>query len=171
MERRSIETIVGSLNRAGVRYLIVGGLAVVAHGFVRFTADIDVVLDPDPAAMRRAIEALSALGYTPRAPVPFEQFADPERRKAWAREKGLTVFSVFSPHHPATEIDLFVETPFEFDRAYGDGERFEVAAGIEATFVSRADLIEMKRKAGRPQDLKDVAELESGAGGGGAGDA
>ena len=161
MERRSIETIVGSLNQAGVRYLVVGGLAVVAHGFVRFTADIDIVLDPNPAAMRRAIEALSALGYRPRAPVPFEEFADPDKRRTWAREKSLTVFSVFSSQHPATEIDLFVETPFDFERAYADADRFEVASGIEATFVGREDLIAMKRKAGRPQDLKDVAELES----------
>ncbi len=161
MERRSIETIVGSLNQAGVRYLIVGGLAVVAHGFVRFTADIDIVLDPDPVAMRRAIEALSVLGYRPRAPVPFEEFADPEQRKMWAREKSLTVFSVFSSQHPATEIDLFVESPFDFERAYADADRFDVASGVGATFVGRADLIAMKRKAGRPQDLKDVAELES----------
>ena len=161
MERRSIETIVGSLNQAGVRYLVVGGLAVVAHGFVRFTADIDLVLDPTPAAMRRAIEALSTLGYRPRAPVPFEEFADPDHRRAWARDKSLMVFSVFSSQHPATEIDLFVETPFDFERAYASADRFEVASGIEATFVGREDLIAMKRKAGRPQDLKDVAELES----------
>lgn len=161
MERRSVESVVGSLNQAQVRYLIVGGLAVVAHGFVRFTADIDLVLDPDPAALRRGIEALSALGYRPRAPVPFEDFADPARRATWVREKGLAVFSVASDRHPATEIDLFVETPFDFERAYADADRFEVGAGVQATFVGRADLIAMKRKAGRPQDLKDVAELES----------
>ena len=164
MERRSIETIIGSLNQAGARYLIVGGLAVVAHGFVRFTADIDNVLEPDPNAMRRAIAALSALGYRPRAPVPFEQFADADKRATWAREKALTGFSVCSAQHPATEIDLVVEAPFAFERAYAAADRFEVATGVEATFVGRADLIAMKRKAGRPQDLKDVAELESGRG-------
>ena len=161
MERRSIETIVDTLNRAQVRYLVVGGLAVVAHGFVRFTAAIDLVRDPEPGAIRRAIEALSGLGYRPRAPVPFAEFADPEQRRAWLRDKQLTVFSVFSSEHPATEIDLFVETPFDFERAYADGDRFEVASGVAATFVGLADLIAMKRKAGRPQDLQDVAELES----------
>ncbi len=161
MERRSIETIVESLNRAGVRYLVAGGLAVVAHGLVRFTADLDLVLDPDPDATRRAIDTLSGLGYRPRAPVGFTDFADPEKRRTWFREKGLTVFSVFSDEHPATEIDLFVETPFDFERAYGSAARFEVGPGIAATFVGLADLIEMKRKAGRPQDLQDVAGLES----------
>src|SRR5437016_1562128 len=141
MERPSIEAIVGGLNEAGVRYLIVGGLAVVAHGFVRLTADIDLVLDPDPAALRRAIDALSGLGYRPRAPVEFSEFADPGKREQWAREKGLTVFSLSSPAHAATEVDLFVETPFDFEREYQHAERFEVAPGKIATFVGIDGLI------------------------------
>jgi hypothetical protein len=161
VERRSVEAIVEALNGAGVRYLVVGGLAVVAHGFVRFTADIDLVLDPEPAAMRRAIEALSGLGFRPRAPVALVDFGDPAKRQAWVREKGLSVFSVFSPEHASTEIDLFVDAPFNFERAYAEATRLEVAPGIAATFVSLPDLIEMKRNAGRPQDLQDVTGLES----------
>ena len=161
MERRSVEAVVRALNEAGARYLIAGGLAVVAHGFVRLTADIDMVLDPEPAALRRAIGALSALGYRPRAPVEFAEFADEARRKEWARDKGLTVFSVFSGEHKATEIDLFVETPFDFERVFARARRIEVAPGVEATFVGLADLFDMKRKAGRPQDLEDIEALES----------
>ncbi len=41
MERGSVEAIVAALNENQVQYLIVGGLAVVAHGYVRFTADVD----------------------------------------------------------------------------------------------------------------------------------
>jgi len=51
MTIRSLETIVRALDGARVRYLIVGGLAVVAHGYVRFTADVDLVLDPERAAL------------------------------------------------------------------------------------------------------------------------
>lgn len=173
MERHSIAAIIGALGAADVRYLVAGGLAVVAHGHVRFTADLDLVLDPEPASLRRAIGALEGLGYRPRAPVRFEEFADPARRARWVREKGLTVFSVFSPAHPATEIDLFVEPPFDFDTVYTRAQRFEVAAGLEATFVGLADLLGMKRRAGRPQDLQDVQALESLAkppAGGGGGD-
>jgi len=161
MERRSVEAIVKALNDADVRYLVVGGLAVVAHGFVRFTADVDLVLDPGPEPMRRAVAALSNLGYRPRAPVEFIEFADPGQRVRWSREKGLTVFSAFSPEHPATEIDLFVEMPFDFEVVYARAERKEVAPGLEATFVGLSDLIAMKRSAGRPQDLQDVESLES----------
>lgn len=161
MERRSVEAIFGALNGCGARYLVVGGLAVVAHGYVRLTADIDLVLDPDPAALRRAIAALEALGYRPRAPVAFAEFADPAKRGLWAREKGLTVFSVFSPGHRATEIDLFLEAPFDFERAYARAARFHVADGVQGTFVGLEDLIAMKRAAARPQDLEDVASLRS----------
>jgi predicted nucleotidyltransferase len=44
MELRSVETVVKALNEAGVRYIIVGGVAVNAHGFVRMTRDLDMVL-------------------------------------------------------------------------------------------------------------------------------
>jgi hypothetical protein len=125
------------------------------------TADIDIVLDPDPAALHRAIAALEALGYRPRAPVPFAEFADPVKRRQWAQEKGLTVFSVFSPGHRATEVDLFLETPFDFDRAYARAARFQLADGVDGTFVGLEDLIEMKRAAARPQDLEDVESLRS----------
>jgi hypothetical protein len=161
MERRSVETIAQALEHAGVRYLIAGGLAVVAHGFVRFTADLDLVLDPDPGALRAAVTALDGLGYRPRAPVAFEEFADRAMRARWASEKGMSVFSAASPAHPATEIDLFLEPPFDFEAAHARAERFELSPGVSATFVSLADLLAMKRAVGRPQDLQDVAALEA----------
>ena len=161
MERRSVEAVIQALNRAEARYLVAGGLAVVAHGLVRFTADIDLILDPEPDAMRRAITALSGLGYRPRAPVEFAEFADPVKRRQWGREKGLTVFSAYSPEHQATEVDLFVEIPLDFERAYARAVRLELAPGFLGTFVGLADLIEMKRAAGRPQDLQDIEGLES----------
>ncbi len=161
MERHSVEAIVSALNAAGVRYLVVGGLAVVAHGYVRFTADVDLVLDPDDSSIRRSVDALAALGYRPRAPVPFEAFADAAQRARWRSEKHMMVFSVFSPAHPATEVDLFVEPPFDFEAAYAGAARLEVAPGVAATFVRKADLIAMKRSVGRPQDLQDAEALES----------
>lgn len=72
------------------------------------------------------------------------------------------MFSLFSREHPATEIDLFVEMPFDFEATYARAIRMEIAPGVGATFVGRADLIEMKRRAGRPQDLEDIARLEAG---------
>lgn len=159
MEQHSVETIVAALNAGHVRYLIAGGLAVVAHGYVRFTADVDLIVDLEPANVRRAIAALAGLGYRPRAPVPFEDFADAAKRQQWIREKGLTVFSLYSPAHALTEVDLFVEAPLDFDRAYEKATRREAAPGIQATFVGLEDLLRLKQQAGRPQDLIDVDKL------------
>ena len=160
MTRSGVEAVLGALNAARVRYLVAGGLAVVAHGLVRFTADIDVVLDPDSESLRRAIGALSALGYRPRAPVPFERFR-PAQRRAWVRDKGLTVFSLHSPEHEADRGGSVRRAAFRLQSGYERALCAELAPGVEATFVGLADLLEMKREAGRPRDLEDVAGLES----------
>jgi phospholipase/lecithinase/hemolysin len=68
VEQRSIEAIVQALNAAGARYLIAGGLAVVAHGYVRFTADLDLILDLEEENAKRALRALAGLGYQPPPP-------------------------------------------------------------------------------------------------------
>jgi hypothetical protein len=161
MERRSVESIVRALNEARVRYLIAGGVAVVAHGYVRFTADLDVILDLETENVRRATKVLAVLGYCPRAPVPIEQFADPTARAEWVREKGMTVFSLFSAQHPRTEVDLFVRPPLDFDRAYAAAMKWDVAPNVSATFVSLPDLLSLKRQAGRPRDLDDIERLNA----------
>src|SRR5262245_41439163 len=112
------ETIFAALETAKARYLVVGGVAVVMHGLPRFTADLDLVLALDELNVKAAMNALGRHGYRPRAPVPAEDFANAEIRRTWIADKGLTVFSLWSPEHPATEIDLFVEEPFPFDEAY-----------------------------------------------------
>lgn len=161
VERRSVEAITAALDRARVRYLVARGVAVVAHGHVRFTADLDLVLDPDPDSLRRAIEAIRALGYKPRAPVAFGEFANPEKRREWREKRGMMVFSLSSPEHVATELDLFLEPPFDFDAAHARAAVLSAGSTNPITFVGREDLLALKRAAGRPQDLLDVEALES----------
>lgn len=161
MTKLSVEGIVDALNTHGVRYLIAGGLAVVAHGYVRFTADVDIILDFEVDNLSRAVTALEHLGYRPRAPVPFRDFTDPGKRRQWVQEKGVTVFSLYSPDHPATEIDVFIEPPLDFDSAYRAAARLDVAPGVTAVFVGYHDLLRLKRQAGRPQDLDDIERLNA----------
>jgi hypothetical protein len=144
---------------ANVRYLVVGGVAVVLHGIPRFTADLDLVVALEPPNALAAMTALVALGYQPRAPVQAIQFADPATRRSWIDDKGLVVFSLWSPTHPATEIDVFVEEPFPFDEAYGRAVRADLGSCV-VTIASVDDLIELKRRVGRPKDLADIAALE-----------
>jgi hypothetical protein len=89
MEVRSIELIVKTLNDAGVQYLIVGGLAVNAHGFVRLTRDVGIVLRLERENVIRALEALGKAGYKPAIPERAEAFADPETRQRWRHERNI----------------------------------------------------------------------------------
>ena len=114
MPSGDLERIFAALETSGARYLVVGGVAVVLHGHPRFTADLDLVLALDRQNLRAGLAALEGLGYRPRAPVSLEHFLDPETRRGWAEEKGMTVFSLWSPELPATEIDLFASEPFPF---------------------------------------------------------
>ncbi len=63
MEVRSIEAIVRALNDAQVRYLIVGGLAVNAHGYERLTKDVDLVIGLEPENIIKGLQVLQAIGY------------------------------------------------------------------------------------------------------------
>lgn len=155
-----METIARTFADAGVRYLFAGGLAVVAHGYLRFTADVDLILDLEEENLRLALPALAALGYRPRAPVELEDFADERRRQGWIREKGMKVFSLFSDRQPLTEVDIFVECPLDFARAWDRRLETEAAPGIVARFLGLDDLLDLKRRAGRPQDLADIRQLE-----------
>jgi len=155
-----IEQVLGALEEAGVRYLVVGGVATVLHGRLRTTADLDLVLDLERENALRAVRALSGLGYRPRAPVEIEAFADEEARRGWVRDKGLAVFSLWSERFQTLEVDLFVEPPFDFEEAYSRALR--VPLGVtEATVVGLDDLIDLKKKSGRPIDAEDVAALEA----------
>ena len=159
MEKSSVEAIIRALNEAGVRYLIVGGLAVVAHGYLRFTADVDLIVDLHEDNLRRALAALQSLGYHPRLPVPIEQLLDADTRTRWIREKGMKVFSLISPQHQRTDVDLFVDDPIGFERAYADSIRVEVAPNVDGVFVALDDLFILKTQASRPRDLEDINQL------------
>jgi len=156
----AIEQVLAALEAEGVRYLVVGGVAVVLHGHLRTTADPDLVVKLDPENARRAIAALTRLGYRPRAAVAAEAFADPASRAAWKAEKGLTVFSLWSDRLPALEVDLFVEEPFAFDEVYARSVRVPLDS-VTVTVVSVEDLVALKRASGRPIDLADVDALRA----------
>lgn len=94
MKLADVEAILRALNEADARYLIVGGLAVVAHGYVRYTADIDIVLNLERENVIRAMNALEAIGYRPLLPVKGSDFADENLRRSWIEEKNMLVFQV-----------------------------------------------------------------------------
>jgi predicted nucleotidyltransferase len=56
-----VKTVARHLNEAGCRYAIIGGYAIAAHGYVRFTEDVDILVEPSPENARRWIAALAHL--------------------------------------------------------------------------------------------------------------
>ncbi len=159
MRLLSFEALATALHDADVRYLIVGGLAVNAHGYLRFTKDVDLVLELKIENLRRAIDALEALGYQPAAPVALDQLADASQRESWVREKGMQVFQLWSDLHPETPIDVFVAEPFDFDTEFAKALKKPLRKDLPVYFVSIDTLIEMKRLANRPQDHIDIENL------------
>jgi hypothetical protein len=154
------DLIFAALERRGARYLVVGGVAVVLHGYLRLTADLDLVIALDPANVTVTMETLTSLGYRPRAPVSALDFARPEKRREWIEDKGLVVFALWSPDHPATEIDVFVEEPFPFPPAYERATRVSLGS-TTVPVASIPDLIALKQRAGRPKDLDDIEHLRA----------
>ena len=159
MEVRSIETIVRALNAAKAQYLIVGGLAVNAHGYERFTRDVDLVVGLRRKNILRALHALHAIGYNMRIPVTPEQFADPALREQWRREKNMVVLQLWSDAHRRTPIDMFVYEPFDFARELKRALHLPVFGDELAPIVSYEALLELKKTAGRSQDLTDIEKL------------
>jgi len=155
-----IERVLAALNGADVEYLIVGGVAVVLYGHLRTTADLDLVLRLDADNVARALRALATIGYRPRAPVEAAQFADSAIRERWRREKNLRVFSLWSDAAPTLEVDLLVEEPFDFAAAYARATRVKLATTF-AMVVPLDELLAMKRMAGRPRDVEDIAALRA----------
>jgi hypothetical protein len=154
------ETLFAALNDAGVRYVVVGGVAVVLHGHARLTADVDLAVDLAPAEAARAIAVLTGLGFQPRAPVAALDFADATKRRAWADEKGMRVFSLWDPAQPMREVDLFLEPPIDFELLWARSEEVALSR-TRVRVASIQDLILMKRLAGRPEDHLDIEALEA----------
>jgi hypothetical protein len=131
----------------GVKYLVVGGLAVIYHSQPRFTKDMDLFIKADPANAKAAYAALAAFG----APLEGISPADFEDRSSFFRFGR-------DPHG----FDLLPDLPgVDFDAAWE--RRVEVVidpvSGLTANFISAEDLIASKLASGRPRDLADVDEI------------
>jgi len=155
----TIETVVRALNNADIRYIIAGGLAVNAHGYLRFTSDIDLVIALDKENIIHAFNILTEIGYRPQVPITAKQFANPELRQRWIDEKGMQVLNFWSEIHKETTLDIFVSEPFEFNEEYQHCMEGELLPGLSTRFVSIPTLIKMKEVANRARDIDDIQHL------------
>jgi len=134
-----------ALNAAEVRYLIVGAYAVTFHASPRFTKDLDIWIDPDPANARRTWTALAAFGAPVKDLNPAE-LADPD--------------VVYQIGVPPNRVDILTTlTGVGFAEAWA--RRVEARYGdCPVAYISKEDLVTNKRRVARPLDLEDVRRLE-----------
>jgi len=157
----SFEALASALESTGVRYLVAGGLAVGAHGYLRFTKDVDIVIELIPDNIERTFSALASLGYKPIVPITMKQFSNAELRASWIRDKGMQVLQFWSDAHRETSVDVFVTEPFPFEEEYARALVKPLHDRLPIRFVSLPTLIRMKEEAGRPQDRADIEQLRA----------
>lgn len=159
MKLEAFEAVAQALNAAGVRYLVAGGLAVNAHGYLRYTADIDLVIALGANNIRAAFAALEKAGYKPNVPISAEEFIDDSQRQRWIAEKGMQVLNFFADKYQETSVDVFVREPFDFQKEFDAATVGELLPSVPVRFVSIPTLIRMKEAAGRPRDHDDIQHL------------
>lgn len=153
------EEVFRAFEAAGIRYLVVGGIAVNLYGYARLTVGLDLMLDLSRDNLSHVVTALERLGYVPRTPVDARDVLSEEKRKAWRNEKGALVMTFHDPKAPFRQIDIFLENPIDFEQAYQRPRWFELR-GVRVPVASIDDLIRMKSRTGRPRDQEDLHHLE-----------
>jgi hypothetical protein len=130
-----------------VEFLLVGGQAVIAHGYPRLTKDLDLWVRPSEENGARILAALTEFG-TPLTEFTASKFVDPDTIVMLGREP--------------FRVDLLTDDipGVTFDMAWKSRVHVTID-GVTLPVISRADLIANKKAVGRLQDLADVEALES----------
>jgi hypothetical protein len=136
------------------------GLAVNLHGIPRMTYDIDLMILLNARNIKKLVIKLKSWGYLPRVPVQPEDLADEQMRNIWVREKNMKAFSFYSDKQPLGEIDLIIDSPIPYEEMRKRATILDLG-GVNVPVISIPDLIELKLKSGRKQDLSDIEHLRS----------
>jgi predicted nucleotidyltransferase len=153
--------LLAALADAGVDFVVIGGVAVGFHGYVRATKDLDVIPAPDPANLERLWEALVAIEASPTAldlvtadelPVAFSREALVERGGNWLLHTRLGRLDVMQWVAGVDAYEALAATAVRVTLPQ---------IGAEIAFAGLEQLLAMKTAAGRDQDLADIAALRS----------
>lgn len=145
--------LIARLIEGGVDFVVIGGVAVVLHALPRFTKDLDIAYDPSDENLQRLAGVLSDVRARLRGideDVPFVPDARTLRQTqilTLETDDGGLDLLLAPDGAPAYPVLRERAAVFDLD-------------GVEVRVASIEDLIAMKRAAGRPQDLTDVAALE-----------
>ena len=149
----ALERVCAALNRAGVRYAVVGGHAVALHGAVRGTVDIDIAIAWERGTLSAAEQALKGMGLASRLPVTAEEVF--KSRREYVEKRNLVAWNFYNPNDLTEQVDIIIA----YDLNGKQTKRIALADAVVEVLDLQA-LIEMKKMSGRPQDKEDVRALE-----------
>lgn len=136
--------LLSELLKQEVKFLIVGGMAVVQYAEPRYTKDMDLLIATDPSNREKLLKALRVF-FGSTFGIDDEFF---EKKQ----------FAIIGTE--PNRVDLLVDIPgIEFESAWNNREIFNVY-GREVPFIGLEDLITAKRASGRTRDLADAEALE-----------
>jgi hypothetical protein len=146
--------VFATLDRHGVDYVTIGAFAVIAHGYVRATADIDLVARQDRDNLERLAAAFADLDARLRGVDADLLEIDPTDPAVLANGASFTLDTDAGP------VDYLNDVPGadDYDALRARAVETE-AAGVRVRVAGFDDVIRMKRASGRPQDLRDIANL------------
>jgi hypothetical protein len=152
-----LTAVIGALTRGGVRFVVIGGVAVAAHGYLRTTADVDLVPDPDHANLDALVNVLIDL-QARLALSPTTEVSD-EHRAALRRGRNISVVTSLG------DLDIVQRLPGvpPYEQLDARAEMVRLA-GTPLRICSLADLRAMKKARGSAQDLADLERLPDVAG-------
>ena len=137
-----------ALLKANVDFILVGGYAVILHGYSRTTGDMDVWVDRTQTNYKKLTLA-------------FQYFGMPVFDMTEGKFLDVKNFDVFSFGVEPRQIDILTKVKgLNFKESFGNAKLIDVE-GIPLNMLSREDLILAKRAAGRHRDLDDIENLES----------
>lgn len=134
-----------SLKKHGVKFVVVGAHALAAHGVQRWTADIDVLLEPSEANAERLAIVLRDFGWQQLAEVAAGHFSKPDRMARLGR----------SP----VQIDLLTSVSGLSFRDAWAGHIETTIDGVDVAVLGLSEFLTTKRAAGRPKDRMDIELL------------
>lgn len=137
-----------------VQFAVAGGFAVALHGAVRGTVDLDIVVLIDSNNFKKVENALIELGLTSRIPVTASDVF--KFRKEYIEKRKLIAWSFVNYKNPSQVVDIIIT----HDLKKMKSENISIQ-GIKVPVLSKKSLIQMKKDAGRPQDLEDIKALEA----------
>lgn len=137
-----------------IPYALVGGHAVALHGAVRGTLDLDFIIKWNLNNLIKLEKAFKEIGLISRLPINPEDLF--QFKEEYIKNRNLIAWNFLNPQDPSEQIDIVLT--FDLDDVSIKKIKFR---GEEINLISKSDLIKMKKKSGRKQDLIDIEALEA----------